>query len=1061
MPPYFKTLPYLLLTFLISISAPLWAQRYISQADPIHYYQKGMDLLDKQKYSAARDAFESYLEHEQRSERAIEAEYYVAYAALRLYNADGEDLLATFVNEHSSHPKAIRANYELGNFYFKDENYDKAITYFEKADVNNLNPEEQHSRNFKLAYAYFTHEAFKQAKPYFDQVKVSNSAFSSAASYYAGFIAYQDGNYEEALGDLRRAEQEPSYAEVVPYLIANIYYEQGEFEMLKTYAQGILDSGNSGIKNLPDIMLLAGEAYFMQGDYARAEPFLSEYATLRRPGAPMMYRLAFAQYKTGKTQPAIGNFKQIASRNDSIGQFSSYYLGLLYLQQDNESFAAPALESAASKNFSAEIREQALFKLGKTYFAMEEYGRAIETLQDFRQAYPRSEQATEVNDLLSEAYLNTNNYRQAIEFIESLPNKTLQVRKAYQKVSFYAGTQAFNQSSYREAVELFDKSLEYPIDREIVAAASFWKGEAYSIGSKYDEAINAYAAVFRALGDQRRLEGMNEMYFLKARYGIGYAYYNTKQYEKALEHFEAYVNTIERKSNGNPLGRLNYEDALIRLADTYYVTKNYRQALMAYDKAIRQNNPDISYAYFQKGIIQGIQGRVEAAVDNFNAVIDRYSDSRYLDNAIFQKALLYFENGNNRAAISSFTRLLDRNPQSKLVPYSLLRRALAYTNQQQYRSAAADYKQLIRNYPDHSTANSALLGLQEVQALSGEGSDDFDEYLAIFKQANPENKELANIEYETAKNVYFSQKYQQAIRRFEEFIGNYPDNPSVDEARYYMAESYYRSDQIEQALQVFYEIVANGTSSRLSRSVQRVAELEQMQGNHRQAISYYRRLASLARNKREQFNAWSGMMTSYFQIGKDQSALLDSVDYFAEQILQKGNVSASAENMAMLYKGKAAYERENYDKAVDNFLLTLNTAKDEYGAEAQYMLAKIQHEQAKYAESIETLYDLNKNFSIYENWLGLSFLLIADNYIAMDETFQAKATLNSLIENSPLPDIREQAQQRLQALEQMEAEKEAAEMEADSLRLEEENQIILEEEETQNPGGGTRPEGGN
>jgi tetratricopeptide (TPR) repeat protein len=1048
MPVKVKILPILLLVSCCFGAVPIFAQQYLADVEPIHYYQQGMDLLDKQKYTAARQSFQEYLEADEQGERAVEAEYYIAYAAIRLYHADGEARLADFVKRHSSHPKAVRANYELGNFYFKDENYDKAITYFEKTDTRNLTREEQNTRNFKLAYAYFTEQNFFQAKPFFDQVKASDSPFTAAANYYSGYIAYQQSDFAEALKDLQRAEQEPSYAEVVPYLIANIYYKQGRYDQLKNYAQGILDSGNQKIKNLPDIMLLAGEAYFMQGDYARAEPFLSEYASMRRPEAPMLYRLAFAQYKTGKEQAAIDNFKQIASLRDSIGQFSSYYLGLLYVQQDNEKFAASALETAASMDFSPEIREQAAFKLGKVYFAMGEFGRAIQSLQDFKQQYPNSEHTVEVNDLLSEAYLNTQNYAQAIEFIESLPNKTMQVRNAYQKVSFYAGTQAFNQAQYYEAVQLFDKSLEYPIDREIVAAANFWKGEAYSVGKKYEEAINAYAGVFRVLNDQRRLEGMNEMYFLKSRYGIGYAYYNTKEYAKAREHFEAYIREIEQKSGGSPSGKLNYEDALIRLADTYYVSKNYAQAISTYDKAIRLNNPDAGYAYYQKGVIQGIQGNTSDALASLDVVIDRFTDSRFRDDAVFQKAQINFEQGNYQAAISSFSRLLQQNRQSNLVPYALLRRGLAYTNLQQYPKASADYKEIIRDYSNHTTANSALLGLQEVQSLSGQTEDDFTEYLAIYKKANPENKAVANIEFESAKNLYFSQKYQAAIQSLEEFVTNYPDNANVDEARYYVAESYYRSDQIDRALQVFYQIAEQGTSSRLNRAIQRIAELEQVQDNHQQAIRYFRQLAQIARNKREQFNAWSGMMVSYYALGQDKESLLDSVDYYASQILAKGNVSAAAENMAMLYQGKAAYQRGNDEKAIDNFLKTLNTAKDEYGAEAQYLMAKIQYDQGKHAESIETLYDLNKNFSLYENWLGKSFLLIAENYIALEENFQAKATLNSLIENSPLPDIREQAKQKLRVLGEVEAEREAEERKQDSIKLQEENEIIIENTES-------------
>ena len=479
------------------------------------------------------------------------------------------------------------------------------------------------------------------------------------------------------------------------------------------------------------------------------------------------------------------------------------------------------------------------------------------------------------------------------------------------------------------------------------------------------------------------------------------------------------------------------------------MTKNYGQAISAYDKAIQQRNPDISYAYYQKGVIQGIQGKMNEARASLDVVIERYPDSRHRDEAIFQKAQLHLEEGDYQQAINGFSRLLQSNTQSNLTPYALLRRALAYTNLKNYTQASTDYKQIIKQYTDHAAANSALLGLQEVQSLSGEGADDFSEYLAIYKEANPENKGLGNIEFESAKNLYFSQKYQQAVSRLQEFINNYPDNANVDEARYYIAESYYRSDQIEEALEVFYEIAEKGSSSRLNRSIQRIAELEQSQSNHQQAIRYYARLANMAGNKREQFNAWSGMMTSYYTLGQEDEALLDSVDYYAEQILEKGNVSAAAENMAMLYQGKVAYEKEEYDKATDSFLKTLNTAKDAYGAEAQYLMAKIQYEQGKYAESIETLYDLNKNFSLYENWLGLSFLLIAENYIALEENFQAKATLNSLLENSPLPNIREQAKQKLQALGEMEAEKEAEERKQDSLKMEEENQILIDEGESE------------
>lgn len=1042
---YSMLLKRLILILIVVLPRLLPAQEYISDANPIWHFQNGLDLLDKKKYNAAREEFENYLQQERQGEMAVEAEYYIAYAALRLYHNDGEARLAEFVRNHHAHPKAIRANYELGDFYYKDGNYRKAINFFEKADVRNLTTEEKNTRNFKLAYAYFSQQQLEQAKPYFDQVKASQSNYSTAASYYAGYIAFENGNYTEALRDLRRAEQEGSYAQAVPYLIASIYYKQQKYDDLIRYGEAIVNREGQSVKNMGEIKLLLGEAYFNREHYAKAADYFEGYAAERRPGPEERYRMAYAQYKTGRDEAAINNFKEVASQNDKTGQFASYYLGQLYVQQENKPFAASAFEKAANQDFNREIREQATFNLGKVYYSMEDFSRAIDVFNKFKQEFPNSHYIVEANDLLSESYLNTQNYQQAIAFIEGLPNKTYQVRRAYQKVSFFAGTQAFNNSKFYQAVQLFNKSLEYPIDDELVAGANFWKGEAYSVGKKYEEAVDAYGAVFRLM-NRKQLEGQAALYALKSHYGIGYAYFNTREYKKAQQHFQDYVQQVNRQFKGKTKDKLFYDDALIRLADCYYVTKAYAKAIDTYQQAIRENNPDISYAYYQTGVIQGIQGKAREAKNTLNVVINRYPDSRYHDDAIFQKAQVSFQEGAYKEAIAGFTQLLRNNPESNLAPYALLRRALAYTNQKQYTQAGQDYKKILDDYINHTTANSALLGLQEVTAAGGGSSNELDRYIASYKKANPENKDLANIEFESAKNLYFSQKYDIAVEKLQEFIDNYPDNNNVDEARFYIGESFYRANQPDRALEVYYDIVRGGTSNRLNRATQRIAELEQARGNYEQAVTHFKKLEQLARNKREQFEAWSGLMTSYFELGKKNKGALDQVEKYADLILEKGNVSASAENMAMLYKGKVSFERGNYEQAVDDFLKTLNSAKDVYGAEAQYLMAKAQYEQDKHAESIETLYDLNKNFSLYEKWLGRSFLLIADNYIALEENFQAKATLQSLIENSPVQEIVQTAKEKLRALEEIEAEQQAEEKAEDSLKQEQENQIILEEE---------------
>jgi hypothetical protein len=69
------------------------------------------------------------------------------------------------------------------------------------------------------------------------------------------------------------------------------------------------------------------------------------------------------------------------------------------------------------------------------------------------------------------------------------------------------------------------------------------------------------------------------------------------------------------------------------------------------------------------------------------------------------------------------------------------------------------------------------------------------------------------------------------------------------------------------------------------------------------------------------------------------------------------------------------------------------------------LLAEALFRQNKFDQSIETAQKFSEKFADFEYWLGRAFILIADNYAAKNELFQAEATLNSIIENSPLPEI--------------------------------------------------------
>jgi TolA-binding protein len=153
----------------------------------------------------------------------------------------------------------------------------------------------------------------------------------------------------------------------------------------------------------------------------------------------------------------------------------------------------------------------------------------------------------------------------------------------------------------------------------------------------------------------------------------------------------------------------------------------------------------------------------------------------------------------------------------------------------------------------------------------------------------------------------------------------------------------------------------------------------------------------------------------------------DSADYYARLILERGNVNAGAENKASLFLGKTAMARGDLETAKDEFLNTLNAARDEYGAEAKFLLAQLFHNQKDYKQSNETLISLNTDFKEYQDWVGKSYLLMADNYVAMNNVFQAKGTLESLVEHFPSQDVKEAARKKLQQIDKQQIEQQKTE----------------------------------
>lgn len=1008
-----------------TVLGSLQAQNTFHQDNENLLFRFGLELMDKEKYSAARDQFERYLLKGTDQTKRIDAAYYRAYCALNLENADGPELIKAFVADYPSHPKAAKAYFNLGVNAFDRADYQAASNYLRQAELSALNQAEISEAYFKIAYSDLANNSITEAAKYFDLAKRQGSPYYFDAHYYAGYIAYESNNNDKALVDLRKAAESDAYAYRVPVLITAAYFEQKRYDEVLAYVAGFADT-QAELKRTDQVYqmyLMAAESAFQTERWAETVSFYERYRSTSGQSITdnTLFRLGYAHFKLGDAAPAIESFKRVALEQDSLSQYASYYLGQLYVEQDNLLFASSAFDQAAKLNFNDQIKEEASFNYAKVSYQSKKYTLAILALDRFIKNYPNSSYLPEANNLLSEAFLNTNDFARAITFIERLESKPPRIQEAYQKVTFYKGTEFFNAAQYDKAVQLLDKSLTYTPDPDLQTAALFWKGEARATMVRYPEAIKAYQKVFET-------RNTDSEYFIKADYGLGYAYYNMRDYSKARIYLKRYVDALEEADN-----RLNYNDAILRLADCYYVDKEYATAISYYNRAIDNDNPNKDYAYFQKGVVRDFQERPEEAIEALEVVINQYDNSIYFDDAIYKKAQIQLESREYRASIMGFSRIIEKLPQSLFIPYAYESRALAYFNLNELDRAESDYKKILDSYITSNVANSALLGLQNTFKLNNKDIE-FDAYLSKYKEANPENEALENIEIESAKNLYFSQNYEAAIGAFEAYEKNYPESPLRHQAKFYRAESYYRLSNSPRALDLYFELDREAEVSNMDVVYQRIGELQLKEGNFQEAVNYYMKLEQIARSKRQENDAWLGLLEAYYKLSD-----YENMRIYARNIIDKSNLSADANNRAQLYLAKAAYAQGDFDLAIDELLTTVNISSDVYGAEAQYLLGFIFYQQEQYQQSLTTLFDFSEKYGSYDLWLGKSFLLIADNYVALEEYFQAEATVNSVIEYSELPEIVEEAQTKLSTIKAMSQQ-----------ALREEN---IEVDTTQNKGG--------
>ncbi len=983
----------------ILITLNIYAQETAVYDDPAAKYRTGLELFNKEKYAAAQQIFDQIIVSvkDDASEMKTNAEYYSAICALELFNENAEYKLEGFIAAHPTSARIGRANFQLGRLQFRNRDYRSALRSFQQVNRFDLSREEMIEYNFKTGFCFLQNDDLSNAKKRLQSVKDGRNKYTEPATYYYAHIAYEEGNYEEALQEFEKLKNERSFKRVIPYYILHIYYYQEKYDRILELGPELYEDADHRKK--AEISRIIGDAFYRNRNYEKALQYLEEYKRSARHSLSREdnYQIAYAYFKTAQFENAIDHFQDVISIEDSLSQNAYYHLADAYIKTEQKKYAANAFLSAYKMDFDQDIKEDALFNYAKlsVEVAHDPYGESIRYLDKYIKDYPSSDRLPEAYNLLAQLYLSTKNFKAALASIEKIPNKNTNLKRAYQKIAYYRAVELFNSRQYDEAIELFKTASNYDYEPEITARANYWMGDAFYRQKNWWGAMKYYNA-FLKMPVARKLPE-----YAKAYYNLGYTYFKRKDYSDAVDYFREF---LKRASNENASLR---SDAYLRLGDCYFINKRYQTAIEYYNEALALNKSDLDYAYYQKAMSYGALGKFKEKINSLDRLVRYQKNSPYFDDAIYEIATSYLIMNDNRSALVNFDKLVKEAPNSPYARKSLLKSGLIYYNNDQNKNAIDLLKQVAEKYPNTSEAREALASLKNIY-IDLNQVDEYFEYSKDLPYARVSTSEQDSLTYIAAENQYMSGNCEQALPSFINYFEKFPDGAFLVNAHYYKADCELRKGQQVKALEDLEYVIGQPTGTFTENALLKASNISYRLKMYENAYQHYQALEAAATSNINVNIAIEGMMNSSFFAGNYRQAI-DA----ANKLLKNDKVSADQSLQAHYILGKSYFANERYDEAAKEFAIVDKLTTNEMGAESKYYLAYVQYTNKDMAAAEESIFQLVDEYASQDFWVAKSFILLADIYVSQDNLFQAKQTLQSIIDNYRGEDLKEVARQRL------------------------------------------------
>jgi len=514
--------------------------------------------------------------------------------------------------------------------------------------------------------------------------------------------------------------------------------------------------------------------------------------------------------------------------------------------------------------------QEAYLSLGEGYFLSQDFNKAVDTFDQFKQLFPDSNQLPVSLMRLGQIDIQQQKYDDAIKELTSIGVQKQLNAPLQQSIDYYLGQAYEGKADFADALDQFQKASQVDGASAYTAYAFAEMGKVEVQTGNFGDALDKYSKALQSAQDDA-LKG-------ELTYRIAEVQFLSEKYADAIKGFEGVIALYPDSEF--------IQDALANMLLAYYNLGQYDQLLAVYQKnALLIKNDGAYFAVHFAAVMAYIELK---DYDQANVLLDHilaFSALKPQDRAkvFVKKADIMIRQKKYKDGLALLDAYSSENSDNADETFFL--RAQAYFGLADYDRAFSFYENVSSNFPKSRFAQASLLGEAHSRQEMGRLKESEALFMKYYStQDDPALKSEAL--FDALMIAVKAQDVTGIINNAQEYLKAYPNGDRNSKVLIILADTEGSNGQLQDAVKLLQGYLASPQAAQEPNSANFLLGFYQQQlGNTDQALAAY----TLVDPQKEEGKFYPGALKNMAIIYLSQKKEDQAQIYFDRLISQAGS----------------------------------------------------------------------------------------------------------------------------------------------------------------------------